>query len=135
MQGSVLKIMYFVARTCCSVSETQLMDSRVNKLIAEFEQTGWKCEGSVELKSDWWFEDILLFVSKWRPAGTALYLTLLTDPQIIKKKVVWAISISCSLPEQNDLKSIQQLSLNDIKKTNLSEFVKEINSIALNKFE
>jgi hypothetical protein len=107
------------------------MDSRVIKLIAEFEQAGWKSHGSVDIKSDWWFEDIIFLVSERRPVGTPLYLTLLTDPIIADKKVVWAVNLSSSLPKQNNLKSIRQIALNEIKKTNLAELVKEINAIVL----
>jgi hypothetical protein len=61
------------------------MDARVAKIIEEFEQAGWKSQGSVDMKSDWWFQDIFLLISEWRPVGASLYLMLLTDPMFTDK--------------------------------------------------
>lgn len=107
------------------------MDIRIEKLIESFQNNGWRLIGSVDSKKSWWFEDILLLQSMWRPVGKKIYLTSLTDPQINNKKVVWCLSISLTLPENADFNSIEQITLNDIKKTNLEDFVKRINSIVL----
>lgn len=67
------------------------LDTRVKKLIDIFLQKGWEFIGSADTQSDWWFSDILQLSSTWRPVGTQLYLTLLTDPQMLDKKLygVW----------------------------------------------
>ena len=107
------------------------MDTRIEKLIKRFENNGWKSIGSVDISQDWWFEDIIMLQSVRSPVGKKIYLTLLTDPIDIKKRIVWCVSISLSLPDQENLNWIKQITLNDIKRTDLEEFVKEINRIAL----
>ncbi len=107
------------------------MDIRIEKLIESFQNNGWRLIGSVDSKESWWFEDILLLQSTWRPVGKKLYLTLLTDPQINNKKVVWCLSLSLASPERSDLNSLEQITLSNIKKTRLEDFVKRINSIVL----
>ena len=107
------------------------MDSRIRKLISYFEQNGWKLKGVSDKQNDWWFESIILLTSGWRPTGTTLYLTLLTDPMYTDSKVVWAVNVSSSLPEEKDFRTIRQITMNDIKRTDLTEFVKEINSVVL----
>jgi hypothetical protein len=107
------------------------MDDRVKKLSGYFIKNGWKLIGSVDVKQEWWFEDIILLESVCNPIGKQLYLTLNTDPIEIKRKIVWAISISTELPEEKNYKSISQITLNDIKKTDLDNFVKSINDLIL----
>jgi hypothetical protein len=107
------------------------MDNRIKELIEAFENNGWQLIGSVDIKSDWWFEDIISLQSKWSPVGKSLYLTLLTDPMESKKKVVWSISISTILPEAGNHHSIGQIALNDFKRTELGVFVKDINKSVL----
>lgn len=107
------------------------MDNRITELIEAFENNGWQFLGSVDIKSDWWFEEIISFQSKWSPVGKTLYLTLLADPMEIKRKVVWSISISTILPESNSHRSIGQIALNDFKRTELDVFVKDINKTVL----
>jgi hypothetical protein len=107
------------------------MDIRVKTLIDEFLRKGWEFVGSIDIQSDWWFDDILQLNSIWRSVGTQLYLTLLTDPQILDKKTVWCVAISSVVPE-NRQQFIDQLALNDIKKVNLSAFVENINRSVLN---
>lgn len=107
------------------------MDARLNKLIQAFEAKGWAFMGSVDVSSDWWFQDILQLVSTWRPTGVNIYLTLLTDPLILDKKVVWCISISTIIPDNRNFTYLDQLTLNDIKKTDLNLFVERINNYIL----
>jgi len=107
------------------------MDARLNKLIQAFEAKGWAFMGSVDVSSDWWFQDILQLVSTWRPTGVNIYLTLLTDPLILDKKVVWCISISTIIPDSRNFTYLDQLTLNDIKKTDLNLFVERINNYIL----
>jgi hypothetical protein len=108
------------------------MDPRVEKLIEAFESKGWKYIGSTDTSSDWWFTEILQLTSTWRPVGTSIYLTLLTDPCYSKEKVVWCISISSIIPQGKPAMPIDSLTLNDIKRTDLPAFVDKINRAVLN---
>ena len=107
------------------------MDVRVKKLIESFENNGWRLEGTVDIQQDWWFDEIILLKSVWRPVGKQVYLTLLTDPIDIKSKIVWCIGISIELPSDRNYNSLRQITLNDIKRTDLEDFVKQINEIVL----
>ena len=107
------------------------MDSRIEKLINAFEKKGWTLKGSVDVSSDWWFEDIIKLISTWHPTGTNLYLTLLTDPQILDKKIVWCIAVSSTVPQNQSFIYLEQITLNDIKKTDLDVFVDRVNNVAL----
>ena len=107
------------------------MDARIEKLIKSFENNGWKSMGSIDITQDWWFEDIIMLQSVWSPIGKQIYLTLLIDPMDSKRKIVWCVSISLSLPDQENLNWIKQITLNDIKRTDLEGFVKQINKIVL----
>src|SRR5690242_16423787 len=106
------------------------MDPRIEKILAAFEAGGWVYKGPADL-ADWWFSNILQLSSTWRPVNTNLYITLLTDPEIRGKKVVWAIGFSTHIPDNRSFKFIDQLSLNDVKKTNLNEFAGMITAAVL----
>jgi hypothetical protein len=107
------------------------MEQRIEKVVNAFTGNGWKMIGPLNISREWWFDDIILLEFEWKPVGTKLYLTLLTDPKEIKRKTVWAISLSSSMPEQRNLKPLSQIALNDVKKTNLENFVKTINGMML----
>ena len=108
------------------------MDIRIERLITAFENNGWVCVGSSDAKIEWWFEDMFVLMSQWRPAGLKLYLTLIVDPQIEKRKEVWAVGLSSTIPETwTDKNLIRTLNLNEIKKTDLDQFVKDLNKIIL----
>jgi hypothetical protein len=92
------------------------MDARLEFLINAFENNGWSNEGPVEVPGDWWFEDIILLISTWRPINTKLYVTLLTDPYYVNKKIVWEYAISTVLPTGRESIYIDHLPVNDIKK-------------------
>jgi len=87
--------------------------------------------GSVDIKQDWWFDEIIMLQSIWRRVGKQIYLTLLTDPIDIKNKIVWCVSISTEVPTNKNFNGLKQITLNDIKRTDLEEFVKQINEIVL----
>ena len=108
------------------------MEARLEKLIKAFEDNGWTTIGAVDISSDWWFEDIIQLVSKWRPTGINIYLTLLTDPMYLRKKVGWCIAISFEMPTAKDFKWIEQITLNDIKRENLDLLVQRVNNVVLN---
>jgi len=108
------------------------MDARLEKLINAFEKKGWTLKGSVDISGDWWFQDILQLVSKWRPTETNIYLTLLTDPQLSDKNNIWSIGISSTIPQTKSFTYLEQITLNDIKKTDLDIFVDGINNVTLN---
>ena len=107
------------------------MDSRIEKLLEAFQSNGWTFVGSADISSDWWFSDVLHLTSTWRPVNTNIYLTLLTDPQIINEKIVWCISASSVKPNARHFPYVDQVTLNDIKKIDLNEFVKKVNKIVL----
>ena len=107
------------------------MDNRIEQLLATFQSNGWAFAGSADVSSDWWFSDILQLESTWRPVGTLLYLTLLTDPQISDKKIIWCIAISSEIPDNRSYNYIDQIALNDIKRTDLKKIVVSVNSKVL----
>ena len=107
------------------------MDTRLDKLIDAFQTRGWTLKGAIDISSDWWFSDIVQLCSVWRPAKTVIYLTLLTDPQILDKKIVWCIGISSSIPDNRHYKFIDQVVLNDIKRIDLLSLVDNINRVVL----
>ncbi len=108
------------------------MDPRVEKLIVEFESNGWTQSKSFDISADWWFEDILKLISIWRPIDKPVYLTLLTDPEVLNKKIVWSIGISSEIPNSRHFNFIAQISLKEIKKTNLKTLVERLNEILRN---
>jgi hypothetical protein len=107
------------------------MEARIEKLVNAFENNGWTLMGSADVSGDWWFQDIIHLTSKWHPVGINLYLTLLTDPQFLRKKIVLDIGISSLIPDSQYFHYIEHVSLNDIKKTNLDSLVNRINRVVL----
>jgi len=107
------------------------LESQIEKLLDAFQSHGWALEGSLDISSDWWFKDILHLVSKWKPVNTDLYMTLLTDPQVLDKKLVWCIGISSTIPDSRHFKFLDQLTFNDIKRTDLKHFVYSVNAAVL----
>jgi hypothetical protein len=107
------------------------MDNRIEQLLAVFQSNGWMFAGSADVSSDWWFSDILQLESTWRPIGTSLYLTLLTDPQVLDEKDIWCIGISSNIPDSRNFTYIDQIALNDIKRTDLKKFVVSVNAKVL----
>ena len=106
------------------------MDPRIEKLISVFESNGWAYKGLVDM-SDWWYSDILELSSTWRPVNVSIYLTLLTDPQMLDKKIVWAVGISSKLPADKHADYIAQVTLSEINKIQLKEMVSKINEAVL----
>ena len=106
------------------------MDLRLEKLLDAFQANGWTLIGPIDI-SDWWFSDILHLSSYWRPLGTNIYLTLLTDPEFLDNKIVWCIGVSSEIPNNRHVTFIDQVSLNNIKKINLNDFVIKINNVVL----
>lgn len=114
-----------------NLSSEQNMDPRINKLINAFQQKGWALNGSADISSDWWFSDIIQLCSTWRPVNKEIYLTLLTDPQVPDRKIVWSIGISLNIPNNRQRQFIDQIALNDIHHTDLISFVENINKTVL----
>ena len=65
--------------------------------------------------------------SVWNPLGRKLYLTILTDLMVKKRKEIWAVSVSFEMPEDQNSKSSGLITLNEVKKINLKNFVQSIN--------
>lgn len=105
------------------------MDERISLLLNAFENNGWTSKGTLDISPDWWFDDVLHLTFNRRPVGKVLYITLYTDPQIINRKLIWAIGFSFMLPHYDERNQIAHLTLNDIKKTDLAVFVKNINAL------
>lgn len=107
------------------------MDARVERVVRSFENNGWRAMAAVDIKPDWWFDDIIMLQSVWRPVGKYIYLTLLTDAGNIKRKIVLDIGISTELQVERNSNWLKQISLNDIKRIDLEKVVQEINEIVL----
>jgi hypothetical protein len=107
------------------------MDPRADKLLKAFYTNGWTFEGPADISSDWWFSEVLHLTSRWRPVNTNLYLTLLTDPQIIQEKIIYCIGVSAVIPNDRFFHFIEQITVNDVKKIDIDEFVKKINKVVL----
>lgn len=108
------------------------MDARILKLIDSFEKKGWRQLGSANIKRDWWFDDIVILSSIWKPVGKQIYLTLLTDPMEEKRKIIWAVAISVVMPMDKSFNRIKQVSLNELGKISHKEFVADVNDKVLN---
>jgi len=107
------------------------MDARVEKIINSFLENGWKMIGSIDISSDWWFDDIILFESVWNPVGKKLYLTILTDPMELRRKEIWAVSVSSAMPNNKTSAPLGLVALNEVKKLDLKKFVQSINILVL----
>lgn len=107
------------------------LDARLEKLLDEFQSNGWVFVGSADIQSDWWFDDVLHLTSNWHPVDTNLYLTILLDPQEIQKKSIWCVGFSYVIPNNRHFSYIEKLTLNDLKKNNLVDFVKNVNKTIL----
>jgi hypothetical protein len=107
------------------------VDTRVEKLLAAFQRNGWLFVGLTDTPAEWWFSELFHLTSIWRPVNTNLYLALLNDPQNIKEKIIWSVSIAKIIPNDRHFSPIAQLTLNDIKRIDLDEFVKQVNKIVL----
>ncbi len=105
------------------------MDTRIDNLISLFENCGWERIGETDMSNDWWFENIYELRSAWKPLNSKLFLTLLTDPQFLNKKVVWCIGFSTVIPDSSHFNYLEQITLNDIKKADLNLFVKNVNTL------
>ncbi|MEI9955145.1 MAG: hypothetical protein WDM90_02305 [Ferruginibacter sp.] len=107
------------------------MDSRVEKIVTSFINNGWKLIGSVDISTEWWFDDIFMIESVWNPVEKKLYLTLLVDSIEIKERKIWSVSVSTVLPKDKNDEQIGQIGLNEVKKMDLTNFVKSINDLIL----
>jgi hypothetical protein len=107
-----------------------MQDTRIEKLIAAFESNGWTFIGPVD-SSDWWYSEILQLSSTWRPVNSSLYLTFLTDPEFLDRKIVWAVGISSNIPGNAGFDFIAKVTLNELSKIHMNEFVKKINETIL----
>ena len=107
------------------------MDHRIKILIEALEGNGWSFAGPADMQSDWWFKDMYLLVSNWRPVGTKLYLTVLIDPGDNNYKEVWAAGFSKEIPNGKNFTYLKQLTLKDISRTDMVALTKELNELAL----
>ena len=54
-------------------------DKRIMILINALEKNGWKNVGFSDQVIEWYFAEIIEFVSVWSPLGKKLYMVLLID--------------------------------------------------------
>ena len=96
------------------------LDQRVEDIITEIENFGWKQSNS-DFQLDWWADFIIKFESTWSPTNTSFYLIALIDPQYSKinnREVgceIWAISVNDRIP-QNRMDYLKCWDLKEAKK-------------------
>ena len=114
-----------------NTNHSPIKDIRILKLFEAFKVNGWVNIGIIDISTDWWFYEIIEFKSIWRPINISLYLTFLTDPEVMKEKKIWSIGISKEIPNNRFDGFIKLLDTNHINRINLIDWVKEINKDAL----
>ena len=106
------------------------MDTLVQKLIDAFQLKGWQFIAPADTSSDWWFTDIFQLRSMQRPEDANIYLTLLTDPQLVEQKIIWCVGVSSNIV-RGPIKYIASLTLQDVRQIDLTAFVEKINKNVL----
>ena len=104
------------------------------RLLARFEEAGWRLLETEPEVLDWWADEILVFESDWSPRGRRLYLTFLVDPMWDgprgQGQAVWAVAASRSAPR--DLPSTRDgplLSLGRGWERELDSFIESVNRL------
>lgn len=120
--------------TCTLTKLICTMDTLVQKLIDAFQLKGWQCIAPADASSDWWFTDIFQLRSVRRPDDANIYLTLLSDPQLVEQKIIWCVGVSSNLV-RGPIKYLASLAVNDIKQTDLGAFVEKIDKAILTQHE
>ncbi|HEY1195319.1 hypothetical protein [Flavobacterium sp.] len=105
-------------------------DKRIRALINAFERNGWEKVGFSDQVIEWYFAEIIEFVSMWRPQGKKLFIVLLVDRLYYPKKSIREIGFSQEPCNTSDT-FIESIDLNDILKTDLKKFCERINSKVL----
>ena len=102
-------------------------DKRIMTLINALEKNGWKNVGFSDQVIEWYFAEIIEFVSVWSPQGKKLYMVLLIDKFDYPKKNIIEIGFS-SVPCYVNDTFFENIYLGDILKTDLKKLCKRINN-------
>jgi|GEM_PF-2355549 len=105
-------------------------DKRIIAIISALEKNGWKILGFSDQVIEWYFAEIIEFVSVWRPQGRKLFMVLLIDKFDYPKKNIIEIGFSllpCNLSDT----FIETIDLKDILKTDLKKLCERINNKVL----
>lgn len=105
-------------------------DKRITVLINALEKNGWRKVGFSDQVIEWYFAEIIEFVSIWRPQGKRLFMVLLIDKFCYPKKNIIEIGFSdkpCDISET----FIESIFLADIAKTDLKKFCERLNDKVL----
>lgn len=102
-------------------------DKRIIALIDALEKNGWKKVGFSDQVIEWYFAEIIEFISVWSPQVKKLYMILLIDKLDYPKKNIIEIGFSLVPCNVNDT-FFENIYLGDILKTDLKKFCERINS-------
>ncbi|ABQ07741.1 hypothetical protein [Flavobacterium johnsoniae] len=105
-------------------------DKRIIALINALESNGWKNAGFSDQVIEWYFAEIIEFVSVWSPLGKKLYMVLLINELDYPKKNIVEIGFSL-VPCNVSNTFFENIYLKDILQTDLKKFCESINSKAL----
>nr|WP_199000952.1 hypothetical protein [Flavobacterium sp. ASV13] len=105
-------------------------DRRIKALIDALEKNGWKNTGFSDQVIEWYFAEIIEFVSVWSPQGKKLYMVLLIDKFDYPKKNIIEIGFSSVPCNVSDI-FFENINLGDILKTDLKKLCESINSKVL----
>lgn len=106
-------------------------DKRITVLINALEKNGWRKVGFSDQVIEWYFAEIIEFVSVWSPQGKKLFMVLLIDKFDYPKKNIIEIGFSLTLSNLAE-NFIESIYLGDIFKTDLKKLCDCINKKALN---
>nr|WP_294779292.1 hypothetical protein [uncultured Flavobacterium sp.] len=106
-------------------------DKRITALIEALEENGWKKIGFSDQGIEWYFAEIIEFVSVWSPQGKKLFMVLLIDKFDYPLKNIIEIGFSEEPCNTND-NFIESIDLGYILKTDLKKFCERLNSKVLN---
>ncbi|AWK06991.1 hypothetical protein HYN56_23270 [Flavobacterium crocinum] len=105
-------------------------DKRIVTLINALEANGWKNAGFSDQVIEWYFAEIIEFVSVWSPQGKKLFMDLLIDKFDYPKKNIIEIGFS-TVPCNVSDSFFENIYLGDILKTDLKKFCERINNKVL----
>jgi len=104
------------------------------KLEDRLEAEGWELEQAHTTGLEWWADEIWQLKSRWKPTGTAAFITLLVDPQFdgLRKKGqhVWGAGISASFPaSKREAEGSCSISLNDLSSAKIEAFIGQLHNL------
>ncbi|CAA9201894.1 hypothetical protein [Flavobacterium collinsii] len=109
---------------------TSIDDKRIIALIDALGKNGWKKVGFSDQVIEWYFAEIIEFVSIWRPQGKKLFMVLLIDKFDYPIKNIIEIGFSL-LPNNLSETIFETIFLKDILKADLKKFCEQLNNKVL----